>query len=171
MHVKIHLPGARATDPRRSATFRDVGLAQPLTLHFLLIGDTDTPGDFEMRCVGLELGEAVTMDEAGLATPELTSSTVRRIAARFPHWQELARAHLNFSPEPSHHDAVKRVKPARLDADWFRMVAAEYQRHVDDGEPAPVTTIAAAYNVDVSTASRWVKKARERGLIKDEVST
>ncbi len=60
---------------------------------------------------------------------------------------------------------VKRVKPARLDADWYRMIAAEYRRHVDDGEPAPVTAIARSHGVTPSAASRWVTTARKRGLI------
>jgi transposase-like protein len=48
------------------------------------------------------------------------------------------------------------------------MIAAEYRRHVDEGDPAPVSAIAGSHQVTVSAASRWVKGARERGLLDAE---
>ena len=113
-------------------------------------------------------GEEVHDDVTAEQAPELTALTLRRVVERFPHWVDFARAAASMelnAPRGELERQVKRVKPARLDADWYRMIAAEYRRHVDDGEPAPVTAIARSHGVTPSAASRWVTTARERGLI------
>jgi hypothetical protein len=51
----------------------------------------------------------------------------------------------------------------------LRIVAHVYSSLVSEGEPYPNKALAAALHADESTASRWVKAARERGFLpKDE---
>jgi transposase-like protein len=47
------------------------------------------------------------------------------------------------------------------------MVAVEYQRHVAEGEPGPVSAIARSHGVTPSASSRWVKAAHEKGLLEE----
>ena len=59
--------------------------------------------------------------------PGLTALTLRRVVERFPHWVDFARAAASMelnAPRGELERQVKRVKPARLDADWYRMIAA-----------------------------------------------
>jgi hypothetical protein len=163
MHVSIRLPGPRATDMRNTVTFQDDSLPQPLSLHYLRIRDDET-GGIELRMVGFELGAPPRPADDALAMHEVTALTLRHIVERFPHWVELGRAHIGAA-DLNLAGGTKRVKPARLDPDWYRMIAAEYTRHLDAGDPAPVTMIANAHGVTVSAASRWVKTARERGYL------
>ena len=99
--------------------------------------------------------------------PEVTALTLRQLVERYPRWLELARAHaavdLGRTGELAH--GTKRIKPARLDRNWYRMIADEYRRHVAECEPAPVTTIARSHGVTPSAASRWVTAARKQGLL------
>jgi hypothetical protein len=170
MRVKVKMPGGAATDARYSVTFYDESVAFPLTFHFLLVGDPDRGVVEQMRNIGCEFGEAPpSNDEEALAIPELTMLSLRRVIERYPHWVALARQQLAFEEERKGDLAagVKRPKPARLDRDWYRMVAAEYRHHQEAGEPAPVSAIARSHQVTVSAASRWVKGARERGFMSE----
>jgi hypothetical protein len=167
MRIETTFPGARSSDPRNTVTFRDDGLPLPLRLHFLRLHDTDT-NETTLRVIGLELGEAPRDEESALSAPELTALTLRRVVERYPHWVELAQVYLGMASRDelaSRHAGLKRRKPARLDPDWFRMIAAEYRRHVEEGEPAPVTAIGNSHGVTRSAASRWVTRAREMGLL------
>jgi hypothetical protein len=169
VQVRVTFPGSRTTDPRNTVTFYDEATPFPLRFHFLRVYDDET-GETELRNIGCEFGEQPRDEKSALATPELTTLAVRRVIERFPHWVELARHQLVLEQARAGDLAagVKRVKPARLDADWYRMIAAEYRRHVDEGDPAPVSAIAGSHQVTVSAASRWVKGARERGLLDAE---
>jgi hypothetical protein len=121
-----------------------------------------------LRNVGIELGEELRDEETALQAPELTATALRRVVERYPHWLELARAHAAVSLDAPIGDLalqVKRTKPARLDRDWYRMIAAEYKHHIEEGEPAPVSAIARSHDVTPSAASRWVKAARDKGLL------
>lgn len=153
-------------DLRASVTFEDETLALPLRIHLLDVRDDET-GERELRVVGCELGERPTNEAEALALPELTALTLRRVVERFPHWVDLARAHAAIDRErPAELGArIKRAHPTRLDPDFYRMVAAEYRRHVEEGEPAPVSAIARSHSVTVGAASRWVKSAREKGYL------
>jgi hypothetical protein len=138
----------------------------------LRLSDDET-GEQELRLVGVELGDTPRDEDAALALPELTALTLPNVTERFPRWLELARAHATPTSDAQAGTgqlaaAVKRWKPGRLDPDFLRMIAAEYRRHVEDGEPAPVTTIARSHGVDPSAASRWLKRARELGLLEAE---
>jgi hypothetical protein len=166
VRVKGHAPGARAgSDYRTTVTYRDESLPVPLSIHFLVVHDDETE-ELEYRNVGLELGEPLRDEEAALAAPELSALTLRRVVERYPHWLELARAHAKFNgPVSIDLEHMKRPKPARLDVEWYRMIAEEYRHHIEDGDPAPITTIAKSHGVTPSAASRWVTTAKKRGLI------
>jgi hypothetical protein len=170
MQVSTRFPGAAAKragdDLRIRVTFVDDTLPVPLSVYFIHLVDNET-GEHELRNVGLALGAELRDDEGADQTPELTAQALRRVVERYPHWVDLARAHVGSgfvdTPAGSLLRAVKRPKPARLDPEWHRMIAAEYRRHVEDGDPAPVTSIARSHDVTISAASRWVKAARQRG--------
>jgi hypothetical protein len=176
MRVNMRLPGQRATDPRNTVTFEGdaLGLPVPLMLHFLRIGDTETD-EIELHLIGFELGGKPPTDaEQALAMPEITPLMLRKAVERFPHWVELARMHLEFA-EPDDVAAgalaLRRPKPARLDPEWFRMIASEYRSLVESGVPSPITTISKSHNVSVSAASRWVSRARRLGFLDGEDSS
>ncbi len=172
MRVQVRRPGKAAiragSDLRIAVTFYDDTLALPLRIYFVDIEDDET-GERELRNVGCELGEQPTDEAAALKMPELTALTFRRVVERYPHWVDLARAHAAMDKERAGELAagVKRAHPTRLDNDFFGIIAAEYRRHVQEGDPAPVSAIARSHQVTVSGASRWVKTARERGMIDD----
>ena len=172
MQVRVLSPGRAArrragADFRVRVTIRDESLPLPLRIYFVDLVDDET-GERELRNVGAEFGEELRDGETAEQAPELTALTLRRVVERYPHWVDFARAAASMdldAPRGELERQVKRVKPARLDLDWYRMIASEYRRHVDDGEPAPVTAIARSHGVTPSAASRWVKTARERELL------
>jgi len=171
MQVRVRWPAQAAKtagkDLRPTVAFRDESLPLPLRIHLLNVRDSDT-GEEEFRNVGFEIGEELRDEAVALDTPELTAVTLRRVVERYPHWLALARAHAAVdlaAPKDDLERQAKRAKPARLDGDWYRMIASEYQHHVDEGDPAPITTIARSHGVTPSAASRWVTEARERELI------
>jgi len=168
MQIRVSGPGGAAkragSDLRTTVTYRDDSLPLPLSIHFVRLVDDET-GEHELRNVGVELGEELRDEESALAAPELTAVALRRVVERYPHWVELARAHATFNLDEPLTDHTRRPKPARLDPDWYRMIASEYRHHRDDGDPAPITTIARSHGVTPSAASRWVKSAKGLGLI------
>jgi hypothetical protein len=172
MQVQVRRPGKAAvrggSDLRTTVTFTDESLPLPLRVHFVYLQDEDT-GVREFRNVGVELGSEIRDVESGVAAPELTALGLRSVVERYPHWLDLARAHaeVDLDRVGGLASSTKRQKPARIDRDWLRMIAAEYSRHLDDGEPAPISTIARSHGVTVSAASRWVKAARKQGLLKE----
>jgi hypothetical protein len=50
--------------------------------------------------------------------------------------------------------------PTRVDDDWLRKIAAEYEAHVAADHSTPVTAIAS-----IHTATNWVEAARVRGFL------
>jgi hypothetical protein len=48
---------------------------------------------------------------------------------------------------------------------FYRRAAVEYTRLIAAGEKAPASVIAAANDVPVTTAHRWIKEARRRGFL------
>jgi hypothetical protein len=124
------------------------------------MGDTGA-GEIELHLIGFELGGKPPTDaEQAFAMPEITPLMLRKAVERFPHWAELARMHLEFA-EPADvlagAHALERPKPARLDPEWFRMIAAEYRSLVESGVPSPITMISKSHKATVSAASRWVR--------------
>jgi hypothetical protein len=174
-HMELHArhPGPAAKgagkDLRTTITLRDESLPLPLRIHFVYLQDSETSEE-ELRLVGVELGDTPRDDETAAAMPELTALTLRSVVERFPRWLELARAYATPTLEAQTRTdqlavAAKRYKPARLDPNFLRMIASEYRRHVEDGEPAPGTTIARSHGVTPSAASRWLKRARKEGYL------
>ena len=157
-----------ATDERFDEAEADVDYGSPW-----LFREPGAPNPLTILVTGwstgvTKLGEAPRDEESALSAPELTALTLRRVVERYPHWVELAQVYLGMASRDelaSRHAGLKRRKPARLDPDWFRMIAAEYRRHVEEGEPAPVTAIGNSHGVTRSAASRWVTRAREMGLL------
>lgn len=133
---------------------------------------TIDPGDVvEWLHVGLEIGKPIRPEapDEPIGTeevPPLTAADVENIAARYVHWLEAARSYLRLdSPQGAESlGRVRRQKPARLTPEWLRLIAAEYERRTQEGQAA-VSEIAKAHNVDVSTASRWVNRAKELGFV------
>ena len=151
---------------RTSVTFRDDSMPLPVRFHFVHLYVEET-GEHEWRHVGLELGEEPGDEETAIELPELTALALRQLVERYPRWLELALAHaqVDLSRAGDLARGAKRIKPARLDREWYRMVADEYRRHIAEGEPSPVSTIASSHGVSPSAASRWLKSARELGLL------
>jgi hypothetical protein len=52
--------------------------------------------------------------------------------------------------------------------DFYRTVASMYNAFVAAGEPSPIKAIAESQPVTISAASKWVKRARELGLIPEK---
>ena len=176
MRVSVRKPAAGAgripTDHRTTVTFTHNGLPLPLRFHFVGVYTVET-GERELRHVGVSIGDEALDEESALALPELPPTMLRRVVERYPHWLELARAHATVyvDVDGSLADtarAAKRVKPARLDEDWYRMIAAEYRHHTEQREPAPVTLIARSHGVSPSASSRWVTAARKLGFLEEE---
>lgn len=169
MHVRVSRPGqatGQGHDLRTSVTFRDDTIPVPFRIHFIHLYDDET-GEHEYRHIGLEVGSEVRDPDEAESVPELTALTLRQLVERYPRWLELARAHAAVDLERTGELArgAKRVKPARLDRNWYRMIADEYRRHVAEGEPAPGTTMALSHGVTPSAVSRWLRSAREMGLL------
>jgi hypothetical protein len=63
--------------------------------------------------------------------------------------------------------ALRQVGKTRrgLGNDFLRIIAMQYEALVAEGERYPIKALAAAMSADKSTASRWVKEARRRGLL------
>lgn len=132
---------------------------------------TINPGDVvEWLHVGFEIGKPLRPENddpiGNEDVPPLTAADVENIAARYVHWLEAARSYLRLdSPRGSESLArVRRQKPARLSPEWLRLIGTEYESRTQEGQAA-VSEIAKAHNVDVSTASRWVKRAQELGFV------
>jgi hypothetical protein len=148
-------------DPRVSVTISDRRYAWPIVIYFASLAD-------DASVVGVEIG---TRDQPWNALDVREAAHVGANLALFVRyargvilWQggEVARSlEVLGSAELG---KTRRGLPGH----FFRVVAGEYMRRVADGETAPVTSIAATYGVNKSTASRWVKEARRRGLVTDE---
>lgn len=173
MQVSTRWPAERATDLRTTVTFADETLPVLLRIHFVELTDNET-GERELRLIGVELGGTPKDRESAATLPELTALALRGIAERFPRWLELARAHALTALEERERipelktEATRRHKPARTSPEFLRSVSAEYRRHVADGDPSPVTTLGRSYGVGAPTASKWLRKARELGILKEE---
>jgi hypothetical protein len=62
-------------------------------------------------------------------------------------------------------------RPGRgLSDDFYRLIAGQYKALVAEGERHPVKALAAIQpgKTNISTASRWIKEAKRRGLIDAE---
>src|SRR4051794_25326867 len=66
--------------------------------------------------------------------------------------------------------ALRKVGSTRRghDDEYLGLVAQIYTGLVAEGEPHPIKTLAKMQHAHISTASRWVKAARARGLLKED---
>jgi len=105
----------------------------------------------------------------------LAPRALRRFAPQSDLYVALGRAALKMEGEDARGaaDALRAVgRPGRgLPDEFFRTVATEYLALVAEGEPHPIKTLGLRHVVDISVASRWVKEARHRGLIKPKGGT
>ncbi len=174
-HVTVTFPGVKARDTRTSVTLEEPGTPWPITLYFLRIQSDGQPPEGVLINVGFELGERFEKDPTAAALSlehlprPLDPVTVQRVADRYAEYVEYARAALAFQ----HSAKVAPSQQARgtnrrreLTDDFLRTIAAEYQAW-KSGRGRAVTQIATAHGVQTSTASRWVKAARNAGYIAD----
>jgi hypothetical protein len=138
----------------------------------------------------LDEGVALTLFFAPAATPALAAEgpvveariesgnaeplQAWRLLPRFPLYQQYARAAVAWRDDDVRAAllALRQAGPTRrgLPDDLYRKVATIYGGLVDEGERYPIKRLAQGQNVDISTASRWVKGARDRGYLPEKVS-
>jgi hypothetical protein len=86
-----------------------------------------------------------------------------------PLYQQYARAAIAFRDDDARAAlrALRKVGPTRrgLSDDAYRSVAQLYTAFVHEGERYPIKRLAEDQKVDISTASRWVTGARDRGYL------
>jgi hypothetical protein len=97
-----------------------------------------------------------------------------RLVPRLSLYMQYARAVVAWRREDAR-AALRALRKAGsmdrgLSHDFYAGIAAEYESLVTEGERYPIKALAATYGVDKSTASRWVRGARDRNLIPEEVS-
>jgi hypothetical protein len=120
-----------------------------------------------------ELGGEGPVRELRLApdTDELEPKVLRRFFPRAPLYVQYARLATKFDVD----EAVALARELRefggprrgLSADFYKVIAHTYNALVDEGEPHPVKALAGIHHVTVSGASRWIKEAKRRDLIKE----
>ena len=151
-------------DQRTSVEIWDDRFRLPLWLYFEHNGQG-------APLVGIEVGS-----ESHADTP-LDPTQLMHVTKNLPMYVAYARAEIALDADPSQTGLLvealneagttRRGKPGR----FFRVIGEEYAARVGEGDSAPVTSIAAAHGVVLSTASRWVKEARRRGYIDAEDGT
>jgi hypothetical protein len=151
-HVEVH-------DPRVSVTVQSQGAAVMLFFN---------PGE------GLFTGEAELL-EIRLTPPESGRFEPWRLMPRLPVYRQHARAELAVLDDDrnNHPDAITAIRAGRqvmstkrgLTDRFLWLVAHAYSALVAEGEPHPIKMLAEMTPVDISTASRWVSAARDRGFL------
>jgi hypothetical protein len=166
--VRLRIPGPNARDPRYSVTLEEPGLDSAVSVHFLLVGADN--GARAWVNVGVELGERFERPHGkpllldSLPRP-VDPATVRYVAERFPSYVSFARSYLDYQAGGGGgKPPVRKQRRRRLTDDDLRAIARQYQAF-DRHSGRPVTELAAAHGVNPSTASRWVARARERGML------
>jgi hypothetical protein len=174
MEIAIKMPGRQATDARNTVTLREPGTPWPISFYFLRLIDSET-GEHELINVGFEIGEPYEVKAGASAapierTPEpVDATTLRRIASNYDAYLQIARNALWVAEPEDLENAIRRLrgpgrKPARLNDDFYRLIAADYDAHLKAGGH-PGKELAAKYQTDPSAVSRWIKEARRRGYI------
>lgn len=161
--VRLRFPGRNARDPRYSVTLEEPGVESPVTVHFLLVGHDN--GARAWINVGLEIGERFERPHG--KPPVLDSlprpvdpATVLHVAERFRDYVSFARGHLEYRGAPDHaKPPARKQRRRRMTDDDLRSIAAQYEAFAQHSG-RPITDLAAAHDVNPSTASRWVAKAR-----------
>jgi len=142
----------RVVDPRASVAIQEEGAT--LTLFFESLGD-DAPL-LEIRLSPTASGEFEPW----------------RLLPNLPLHVQYARARAALKDGDAHAAlrALRKVSSTRrgLSDDHLGTVAQIYRSLVAEGERYPVKALAASQHVDISTASRWVSAARQRGFLEQE---
>jgi len=141
------------------------GLSQPewaVVLWFHLdIEHTDDKSPYV--CTGFEL---VPVDRSGR---EITPDVLRHVEGNWDRYLTIAHQVLDWDPDKFKQrvgelQRLRRRGRRGMDKDFYRGIAEEYRGLLERGE-RPTTGIARAHGVGRSTASRWVRDARDRGLL------
>jgi hypothetical protein len=99
-------------------------------------------------------------------------AVVRRVGRNYATYLEYARSILRFEDEKTR-DALRNLGKAGrtkrgLSIDFISGIADDYRELVAGGEPHPVKTLAAMHQVEISTASRWISRAKQLDLIQTD---
>lgn len=170
--VRLVLPGRRAPDPfdTRVEIVED-GTAWPIVFHFLRVEEDD--GSQRFVNVGFELRRAVAAIDENTApedVPEIDPEVLERIALSYPRYLRAAQGVLEWD-QPNVDLELARLRRAGrtrrgLSKEFFRRIAADYEAQVRNrGKHGAVAAIARANHANPSTASRWIRRARELGFI------
>jgi hypothetical protein len=142
-------------DPRASVAMEEQGAT--LTLFF----------DRERALAG-----DAPLLEVRLSPPTVGEFEPWRLLPNMSLYLQYARASLAWKHDSADSAlrALRQVSSTRrgLSDDFLRAVAEIHESLVAEGEKYPVKALAKAQHVDVSTASRWISRARERGFLDPE---
>lgn len=171
--ISIRYPGPRATDRRIAVTLTEPATPFPITVYFLHVWDDERPDAEALINVGFEVGHRFDFTEADgekvhlerLPRP-LGREAVEEVAGRFRQYVEFARAALQLGgkgrgPTPG---SKPRGRRREMTDDFLSGIAEQYEAWSAETGRA-VTEISRAHGVNMSTAGRWVERARERGFL------
>jgi hypothetical protein len=170
--ISVRTPGPRAQPfTPHAVMIREDGIPWPIVLKFLKWSDE---GEAFWVNVAFELGQAVDrVDEQTTAdqVPAVDPLVLERVALQYPLYLKVAKDALEFELGAAW-AGIATIKRGRgrsgLTDDFLRRIGSEVDDWRRRGERHVATKIAKAHIVDLSTASRWIKKATERGFIKKE---
>jgi hypothetical protein len=164
--ISVSLPGRRAKPGTLPAvTINEDGVPWPIILRFAHWREED--GTAWWGNVGFELGPAaddINEQTTDAELPEVDPVVLERIALAYPAYVRIAKDVLAADMDSAWRGlgAVARGRGRRgLSDDFLRRVQAEAEAWYRRGEQHVAPRIADAYNVDRTTASRWLKRAAE----------
>jgi len=145
-------------DPRVRVEVVDDAFALPIRLYFSEFGP-------DALVVGVEIGSEDHPQTA------LKPAQIAHVARQLPVLTAYAKAEINYFLDPTavapllkvlnEVGTTRRGKPGS----FYKVIGTEYSARVIEGDPAPVSSIAKAHDVNKSSASRWVKQARLMGYV------
>ena len=156
LHRDTHVRSPHSNGDRRlSVAMKEDGAT--LTLFFPL--ETGWSGESELFEVRLEPDNGTPFEPW-------------RLMPRLPLYVQYARATLADRRDDMA-AALRALREAGttrrgLGDDFYGLVAQSYGALVAEGERHPVKALAEMQPVDISTASRWIKEAKRRGLIEEK---
>ncbi len=144
-------------------------LVWPVTVYFVRVVDDELEASALIN-VGFELGSRVDAKpgeeiEIERLPRSLDHKTVEWVAGRFREYVEFARARVQFQAPTGPLPGSRPPGRCRELTDDFLGLIAQQYRAWSAGRGRAVTEIARAHGVNRSTASRWVKAARDRNLL------
>ena len=173
MELSVKFLNAKSDEPPRGgATGRGIAIHEPtqpewaVVLWFRL--DLDRADDKSpYACTGFEL---VPADRSGR---EITPDALRHVEHNWDRYLTIAHQVLDWDPDKFRQrvgelQRLRRRGRRGMDEDFYRGISEEYRGLLERGE-RPTTGIAKAHAVGRSTASRWIREARNRGLLGEAV--